>query len=298
MKIEPSDLINKKNESVSVIYHKFIILSTKMGTEALYCFFEGKEDSCYYISRVNIYFSKSEPIICNGKKNVIAIFAELEKGNFSQFKKAFFTDKDFDDANINQFIFETSTYSIENYYCNRNFFSEVLKHEFKIDSFDNAYSNCMGLFDKHFDDHNRAVLDLNAWYYAVKKLNPGINRSISKRIPRDFIIYDFNKGIKINYNIQNLETIQEMQVIPSSEDIDNCKSVLKVDLKNTLRGKFQLIFLKKFLRYLIEDANGANNYISKKVSLNFQEDLFLSQFSQYADTPSELITYLRALQGN
>lgn len=271
------------------------MLSTKLGNEVLYCFFEGNEDSCYYISRINHFFPKSEPIICFGKKNVIGIFTKLNNGNFSQFKKAFFIDRDFDSPTNIEGIFETSTYSIENYYCNRDTFSDIIKHEFKIESINNDYTECLRIFDKFFNEHNEAILELNATYYAIKNNNEGIKLNINSCIPKEYLDYDFPNSIKKNYSITEILKNPKIHRIPSEYDINQCKSILKNDLQKKLRGKFQLTFLKKLLRYLISDANGRYKDISKKVSLSFQDDLFLSQFSQYANTERELYDYLKAI---
>jgi hypothetical protein len=277
------ELLDKKNASVSVVFQKFSLLTAQYNDEILYCFFEGDEDCSYYLSRIREYSNKPvEPIICNGKAIVIQICLRLKEQTFNKYTKLYFVDMDFD-AKVNDHdIYTTEGYSIENYYCSESFFTNVLKVEMKINSNTTEYEKSVSEYHKFQEQYHASILPLNAWYYIFKNNIPGDKRLFQVTL-RDknadmFVEIDFNNGIKSKYTIDNINalfskvppiTVDDIQVI-----IDMFK---KCDLCKVLRGKYEIYFIKKWLRYLINDANINTNrkILSKKLdSILLMKNLF------------------------
>ncbi len=195
----PQELLKKKSASINVIYHKFVLISSKLGQSVLYCFFEGNEDGSYYISRINKFFNSTEPIVCKGKDNVIGIFYKLNQKNKSDaYKKAFFVDRDFDDPQNVEGLYETPAYSIENLYCSENCFKKILQNEFHLNSTDSEFEQCIIFYGDRKKEFHNAVLLFNAWYYSKKRLGK-CNVSLDKRFPDQFINWDFANGITACY---------------------------------------------------------------------------------------------------
>jgi hypothetical protein len=300
----PTELIEYKNKSQSVAYHKFVIISNKHGNSFLYCFFEGKEDCPYYQSRTMHYFENFEPFICNGKGNVIDLFLKIKEiPKYKSYKISYFIDHDFGPPTNIPEIYETPTYSIENFYCSAKCFANILKAEFNITIDDPQFGVCMNLFKNRQIEFHKSIVFINAWYCCVKnkatEQNIKLGICLNDNTPNGFVNFDFSVHITHSYGIRNLKSMYPTAPIVSNKEVSLYKNKFKdSDMTKTLRGKYELEFIKKFLRFLITDANTktSRNYIKKRTSFNFQDNLFLSQLSQYADTPNCLIKYMAKLK--
>lgn len=297
--MNPNYLLDRKNSSITVIYHRFILLSSKCSTETIYCFYEGKDDSTFYHNKISLYFSKIESIVCKGKKNVIGIYNFLATTEHLKTKKiAFFIDKDFDEECGIIGIFETDYYSIENYYSGDYTLEFILKNEFKLDSADIEYSEIMEFFKKRQNEFHNSVLLYNAWYSCIKKKNDH-TVSLNDSFPKSFLRFDLDNEIVPTYTLKEIEMLHQgsMKIASSEieEAIDNFK---KKNLYSILRGKWEIQFMRSFLRFLIKDAKDlkSQKFISKKITFNFQDDLFISQLSQYSETPGKLLDYLTQIK--
>ena len=76
-------------------------------------FFEGKDDSKYYYSRIrNLFQGTIQPIPCGNKESTLRVFEFIQKRPFyNAAKKAFFVDRDFDPSIAEKYdgaIYETS----------------------------------------------------------------------------------------------------------------------------------------------------------------------------------------------
>ena len=135
--------IEEKHEQAK---HRSVVAKQKFLTIApsnpdhIYCFYEGKTDSDYYYNlfpknkRDNIF-----NIVCNGKSGILSICRYIKDDIIYQtYKLLYFIDKDFDPSynvtnpDLTGLIFETTGYSVENYYCSINCFKRILKFGFKI----------------------------------------------------------------------------------------------------------------------------------------------------------------------
>lgn len=302
----PEELIEHKNHSSSVAYHKFVLLTGKFGNSIFYCFFEGKEDGPYYHSRITHYFSSYESFICRGKSNVINLFFKINKiKKYKSYKIGYFIDHDFDPSINMPEIYETPTYSIENFYCTSKCLANILKTEFDINIIDPQFKVCMQLFKKRQSEFHKCIVIFNVWYCCIK--NKAIEKNIElkklgvcldDKIPTGFVKFDFAAKITQSYDLGDLKSMYPAAPVVLNKEISLFKKKFKTsDMTKILRGKYELEFVKKFLKFLINDANTKTKriYIKKKTSFNFQDDLFLSQLSQYADTPNCLTKYLSRL---
>src|SRR5437763_6662955 len=109
------ELIQIVNNSSTVAFHKFVLLSNGREND-LFCFFEGI-DSHYYSFRIKQIARRNyHPIVCGNKKSVLETFKKLNSNPiYDKYKKAYFIDRDFDEKNSENKIYETPTYSIENF---------------------------------------------------------------------------------------------------------------------------------------------------------------------------------------
>jgi hypothetical protein len=297
--IKPQDLLTEaENSHLSVIFHK--VLSYINGDTKYLFFFEGIEDSSYYHCFFEYDCNSYEDFCCNGKETVLKIYSLLKERNLKNCKTAYFVDRDFDEPLSNDEIFETDCYSIENYYCNDNFIINLLKNEFLLNSKDDAYIKILELFKNKQNEFHESIILFNAWYYYLKKnkiITPMI-RSIclEKKIYDSFINWNFDSSITSNYTLETIQAkFPEVKIVDNTE-INKIISILKgKDLSKMLRGKYEIEFLQRFLRYIIQDGNSKERrkYLSKKTTVNFQDDRFITTFCQYAQKPLNIKGYLK-----
>lgn len=293
--IKPKDLTKKKDKSLNVVLHKFRLLICNANSNTLFCFFEGKEDSSYYIKYVLEYFENMEPIVCNGKKNVRKAYKKFkELSEYDKYKKAYFTDRDYDRINTLPEIFETSTYSIENLYATKTCFEKILKNLFHLTRSEVDYEKCLNLFIAKKREFNNSILLFNVWYYTKKQLG-NCEVKLSNNFPSRLFTWNFDKNFISNYCIEDIEEIYLKEDKVDREALEKSKEYFKgKDLNLLLRGKYQIQFMRKILRFLIIDSENKKEFL-EKTSFNFQENMLIALLSPYADKAEGLDEYLSRL---
>ncbi|WP_413171123.1 DUF4435 domain-containing protein [Anabaena azotica] len=269
---------------------------------ALYCFFEGEDDK-YYGIRIDNIARPTKDIYanCSGKEGVLGVYKLINNNqSYSKVRAAYFIDRDFDESIKNTQItgvYETSCYSIENFYTSINSFCKILRTEFKLAESEDDFNNCKNLYTQLQKEFHDAVELLNIWIACQRekqaKLNlAGFNIS-------DFVVIDLD-NIKINYTIDTLYTKFPKAIAITQEELDLKQSNLCLqERQKSFRGKFEIYFLFKVIQKLIEAANKGNpKYFTKKikVTLNLRETTLISDLSQYADTPECLVDYLESFR--
>ncbi len=289
-----------------VKYLEFTRIFSKKPKAAI-CFFEG-EDIKYYGIRIQNFSNKCEwfPIECKGKKDVLDLYHSIRQ--HIEYKKAnvlFFIDKDFDEPiNIkNKYIYETPCYSIENFYVTVACFSRILESEFKLTEFcdsSECYFNCMKNFISRQKQFHRSVKYLNSWIKTHRKNKSGSLKSKKLNLNNvsinNLVTISLN-GITKKYKNKNLSTLFESTLKLSNEEINIARdSFDNNNLAYEFRGKYEAEFMRIFLIKLSEDRNNAKpKFFREKgnVKLNISAKNFLSDLSQYAETPDCLIIFLK-----
>ncbi|MDJ0845476.1 DUF4435 domain-containing protein [Crocosphaera sp.] len=309
----PDQLRDYRNRATSA----FILFTRKYERNklALFCFFEGKDDSKYYGVRIDLIVKPIEDYYfsCGKKSEVLRTYSLIaDKEYYSNAKTAYFIDKDFDQSiyeslepnNANK-IHETPCYSIENFYTSNYCFKRILRSEFNIDDIDENFDICLDLYKNRQKEFHEQVGLLNAYIACLLK-NSETEKlyldSKHNKLMKWFII-ELDR-IESNYNLETLN--QEFLPIntPSEQEINQQLNDLRSqNCQKSFRGKFEIEFLRKFLEKLKQEANKKQNeqrYFSKKltVSLLLSSDNILSQLSQYAETPNCLVRYLEKFKEN
>jgi hypothetical protein len=282
-------------------------------SHCLFCFFEG-EDAKYYMFRIkeNLPGMDLVGIDCGGKSIVIEqvydVLKRHENPSYQQAKKAFFVDRDFDEAlseELRKDIYETPCYSIENFYTTVNCFTSILKYEFKINEFDPADEKLFKQSVVFFTTaqqafHQSSILEFNAWFKVIRKSGKELRGefdSIDKLVK-----VEVNKVEKLYNNIDQLYSLTKLtrdrdpSGVPLDEaDLEQAKKSFS-DYRCEFRGKQELGFVIEFLKKLKEDlCQSSPQHFPKKRKISFPipTSNALSALSQYADTPDCLRTYLR-----
>lgn len=298
-------MIDSVNRS-PVKYMEFTRIFAKKPKAAI-CFFEG-EDVKYYGIRIQNLSNKCEwfPLECKGKKDVIDLYKTIsEHTEYRVANALFFIDKDFDEPTGDKhiLIYETPCYSVENFYVTESCLSRVLNSEFKLTEFcehAECYSNSMKKFVELREQFHNAVIYLNAWIKAtriIEKKSTNSTKLNLNNVKLNKIVTISLDGVSKKYKNDELSTIYKTEPELSKDQIqDALNSFNNERLECVLRGKYEAEFVRIFINKLSKDRNSIKPTIFKEkgnVKLHVSGKNFLSDLSQYADTPSCLVDFLK-----
>lgn len=286
-------------ESVNVAFISFVNLVAAHKT-GLFCFFEGKDSSYYSLRIKNVFDGSYHPIVCSGKNKVLKVYELIHKHKeYDKYKKGFFIDRDFDTTNSDEKIYETPCYSIENLYTSKSVFGEILKSELGFTEIDADYIKCVELYENLQQEYHRAATLFNAWYACLVQIKNTTQQSmeinLENSIPKKFISISLT-GIQSHYNITDIQKeYPKVLLIDENIVLAKIKEFKIINVGKVFRGKFELNFMVNILSALILDAKQTKNYISKPLKYNVTETDTISKFSQYAETPQDLIEYINRI---
>ena len=307
-KINHLEALRSSRTRVSVKYLEFTrVVSTEPNIWV--CFYEG-EDEKYFRVRIEgiIRTGKFHSINCKGKTDLLYLHKLIENSEYAKSRTLLFIDRDFDRPickRLRDKIYETPCYSIENLYASEASFTRILSAEFNITEFNEEckadFRMCIDLYRARLNDFINAVELLNAWVYAQKRKKNKIKSegrlNLNSINFERLVSIDLDK-ISTKYNAQALNTIFQNSLPLTSRELYSAKRVIRGH--NPLvffRGKYQIEFIRTFVDKLKKDRTSeAPQYFSchGKVKINISRINILSDFSQYADTPDCLLSYIRA----
>ena len=294
------DKMSEEAECVEAIFLSYI--QTK-SSQKIFLFFEGIDDFKYYCPRISFVCNdkKYKKYDCNCKKNVLRIHSMITNQTVKDNKSItmFFVDKDYDDnSNIDNDIYITPTYSIENLYFTDWAIENMIRAEMGLsehskddeNDFNVAYNYVINFRDKIIKD----ILYGNACYsLQIKKSHEidGVKPNLSA-IKRYDDIANISEFKDIKGKIKNYIEV-------SDDEIEEEYERLKSDAIRYIRGKYMLEKMSKCIQKIEEESNkGANHerhWFSKKrrMRLNTSESTLISDLSNYAETPRCLINYIQ-----
>lgn len=279
----------------------------------LVCIFEG-EDECYYGCRLSATFGDNEwhGINTGGRKVVLDLLNKLS--NHPIYKKsraAYFIDRDYEHWYENpdpRCVYVTPGYSVENFYATKICLGHILSAEFKVTEFNelsDEYNIAISLFDSRFEELFGVLKSFNVWGKA-KSIMTRDNKGLVKLYLNDATA---EKLATLNLNsVTPIYNAKDIKSLFKKNDIDEFDSDAILEAHNFYneqgncdhyRGKQQLAFFMKFLKHLIDDYLNGGGVVFKskqKLKLRFNENSFLSDISQYAETPPCLRQFLASLQ--
>lgn len=262
------DKMSEEAECVEAIFLSYI--QTK-SSQKIFLFFEGIDDFKYYCPRISFVCNKKyKKYDCNCKKNVLRIHSMIINQAVKDNKiiTMFFVDKDFDDnSNIDNDIYITPTYSIENLYFTDLAIENMIRAE-------------MGLSEHSKDDEN----DFNAAYNYVINFRDNIIKDIlygnacySLQIKKSHEMGGAKpnlSAIKRYDDIANISKFEDIRdkiknyIEVSDDEIEEEYERLKSDAIRYIRGKYMLEKMPKCIQKIEEESNkGANHeghWFSKK----------------------------------
>lgn len=296
-------LRDKMSEEAECVEAIFLSYTLTKSSQKIFLFFEGIDDFKYYCPRISFVCNdkKYKKYDCNCKKNVLRIHSMITNQTVKDNKSItmFFVDKDYDDnSNIDNDIYITPTYSIENLYFTDCAIENMIRAEMGLsehskddeNDFNVAYNYVINFRDKIIKD----ILYGNACYsLQIKKSHEidGVKPNLSA-IKRYDDIANISEFKDIKGKIKNYIEV-------SDDEIEEEYERLKSDAIRYIRGKYMLEKMSKCIQKIEEESNkGANHerhWFSKKrrIRLNTSESTLISDLSNYAETPRCLINYIQ-----
>lgn len=299
MTFSVADLIAMRNKSVSAAFMDFNNAVVR-NPNALFVFYEG-QDNDYYYPRLQRYSERPiEQVKCNGKERVISLYKILvTKPEYDKYHKGFFIDKDFDlntDPILSDF-YVTGGYSIENFFMTNKCMEETLKQMFNFHSGDDLLIQILDDYSNMRQRFFDAILLFNTWYCAVKRKYGNVIEDINlgNELPKGFVKFNcLSKTVAQQYTIADIlrEFNNASQYQVTTNEMTTAETYIRSDLLKNLRGKYCLLFLERYIEYLIELFKTDVTYKKYKRVINVQYNNVMSILSLYAETETRLIEYI------
>lgn len=292
------ELIAVRDKSVNAAFMDFNH-AVVCNPEALFVFYEG-QDNDYYYPRLLRYVNRSiEPIRCNGKEKVMAVYKMLvTKPEYDKYCKGFFVDKDFDlnEELVLENFYVTSGYSIENYYLTDSCMESFLKQMLNFHTGDPMLASIMDDYRLMRQKYFNAILLFNTWYCAVKRKYGKVNKDIclDKKMPKGFVLFDYDtKDVLQHYTMANIDEKYDTIKYPVTvEELSKAEEYLRIDLLKNHRGKYGLSFMYEYIDNLLLQLKNTPSLTAYYRKITISYDNILSILSPFADTEQALIDYL------
>ncbi|MBV5279443.1 MAG: DUF4435 domain-containing protein [Campylobacteraceae bacterium] len=309
------NLLNEMKESAEsghVAYANFARAYSKTNPNIVYCFFEGDEDKKYYGTRITIKYEREfQDFTCEGRDLVLKA-KELIKNRkeYNKAKALFFIDKDYTDDTVENELYVTPCYSIENFYSTEETLKKILQNEFNMNESDENFIKIVKLHTKSLDSYHNKLLFLNAWLSCQHDIRIStklstrlnINEVLKKYFKIDENMFDINLNLKLNIfdDLENQEILENTLFTNAPKvttDMIDSKIAYfnKIDKSCIFRGKFELKFFIDFLKRLKEEATSKHQKIltkKYKCALSFKLEDSISVLAQYSNTPTCLFQFL------
>lgn len=289
------DVMENESDCIESIFQSYISSKSK---KDIFLFFEGKDDFKYYVSRVSSHIGGKEYGVfhCNCKMNVLTIQKMIVNQAAIQYdkKNLYFIDRDYDNnEDIPDSIYITSSYSIENYYFTDSAIKRMLigvigfSEESEEDSLD------FEIVFNHIVNKRNVIIEeiiyANAWYSLQIKKSKDCGK-----FPQMTPLKEYNviKNVK---QICDLERLVEDSIETTELEMNNVIEVLKTNPVNEIRGKYFTQALTPIFRNIFQDAGKRHDrkLFSKKRKIHLNLSDIMCELSAYADTPPELISYIK-----
>lgn len=292
------DLMRNRRNVSEVIFKKFTEANKYFETHA-FCFYEG-EDGKYYDSRVRKYLNCDFiTLVAGNKSEVLRTMKKIKSDSlYYNVCTMFFVDRDYDEplANTDDDLFETPCYSVENFYAQEKVLARILQSEFGLSVVESDFHKCIECYKERFEEFIKVIIKFNAIVKYQHLYKPNVRCQFSSIKTSHLACIEIEKVIKASRHDEQIERCTALLNADTSvlTKIEN-EFHLDGNLCINLRGKNQLDFFVAFIK-ILKDLNSTGGYFSEKlknVHINLTDNR-LSELSQYAITPKELIVFLES----
>lgn len=280
------------------VFKKFTEAQDRFETHA-FCFFEG-EDGKYYNSRIEKYCNSNFiSFVAGNKKEVLKVMQMIKGAHlYNHVCTMFFVDRDYDESlkGTDKDLFETPCYSIENLYAQEATLIRILQSEFGLNIIDSDYDKCIRTYRSRLSEFNQIIFYFNAIVKYQHQYEPEVKCQFSSVKTTHLAHVSVDKVVKSDHHDKEIRKLTD-SLHATSKQLNEIETELQKEKQPCLilRGKNQLDFMVSILK-IFKELNATGEYFScrlPRVHITITENR-LSELSQYAVTPPELIEFLNA----
>ena len=296
------DIHSKALQSANPMYHEFLLKFNKK-IKCLYGFIEGAEDLSYYRGFIEAAIPsdwKIDLVVVGNKDKVLGLYECFDWGQFPIKQIVFFIDRDLSDfldpIVVNENLYITDGYSIENAIVNRNTFDRVLTEVCKIINLPSSEKEeILNLFDSQITNFSCMMQPVMAWitFWRQQGMDPYLDNIKLSRI------FTFTNGrIHHQKNGCMIITIHDQCKLPliAPQSLSEISKKMKTlsPSSNIVRGKYILWFLIEFSLHIYNNIqNFSQKYLaSPKMHINFSLSTGVDIVAPRTKIPPSLNSFL------
>ena len=245
-------------DSSAVLKMRFITLRGRCPKAAIFAF-EGVDDKSVYYYWIKQLASDLNyaPFLCGGKKNSLKLMESLDRDVNGLRQHVYFcVDRDFDENPYNlSSVYVTSQYSFENYLARKEVLVEILKNDFHFHGHPDMIDYVCDLYDQLELKFFEIVREINLVLFVANKLNI---RRVEKLPDKIGFFVNFSMN-KIESKIGDIFSFVNLERNPTTQEIDDKRVAFnELNPRDCYRGKFNILFFKRFLSLIYDELNNRN----------------------------------------
>lgn len=300
-----ADCLRKARDTAASAFHLFLLDYSKCQGQ-VYAFFEGRDDTSFYINFLRELSIPSEvPRIyrCGSKDGVYETHRKVTQRARQGIVALFFVDKDLADVLEQDYpkadnIYVTDYYSVESYVVTETMLRRVWEDFFYFRDARIDFEVVAQKFREEIDKFYNIMRPIMAWIVLVCKngLSPNLaNIDLAKVcfIDEDctvFMVNDFELAKRLE-TWCGVTTPEDYEAVLQSVT----SQLLELEPKAYVRGKYELWFFIKFIdklaRLLNEDVLGKDERLKTRTSIGRSNAMEI--LGPRAEIPPSLESFLR-----
>lgn len=252
-------------DSSAVLKIKLINLRARMPTAAIFVF-EGVDDKSVYYHWIKQLAGDLDyvPFLCGGKNSSLKLLNSLDRdvNNLNQ-GVYFCVDRDFDGTKgRSHSLYVTNSYSFENHLARTEVLSEVLRNDFHFHGHPDVIRHVCELYDALEQKFFEVVKEINLILFVATRLN--IRRV--KKLPEKIGVLANVDIEKVQSKIENVFDLVMLERNPTEEEMDERREIFDALIpRDHYRGKFNIMFFKKFLELIYQELKNPETETFKLV---------------------------------
>jgi hypothetical protein len=242
-----------------------------------------------------------EPLPCGGKGQVLKLKDALVRDKANMIAGVYFLiDRDFDDlqgVEPHERLFMTDRYSVENYLVSRKVIESLLTNEFHCHGRPKLRAIIGKRFDDLYEDFLRITMEINFHIFVHRICNKDLQ---SATIPKKI-----GQLAKVTSDTVASPEIKPEMLLPLPESVahEHLLSLRKdfesLDGSARYRGKFALLFLKRWLDQLMAEYASENGGVFAELERTAgvrEREFVLSNFASISVLPNGLDAFVEGIQ--
>ena len=268
-------------KSSIVAFHRFL-LDYRPSTRIIYAFFEGQEDQSVYINHLQSYVYegwKVQSYCCGNKDSIYEVFKKIDWSRHPRNRILFFVDKDLsdivgDEYPVEENIYVTGYYSVENYLVTATMLERVLREIYHLDH-ETAITDIIEKFEINLIKFYEFMIFVISWIVCCRRnaMRPHLNEIKVKKILtfneygllQKIIPYGYKSLLGYFENVCRTKKIHNLhqQMREIQQELGGISNP-----KVYVRGKYEVAFLVLYVEYIWENLLRMDLGISQKPKIH------------------------------